>query len=43
MKTDLMRFMLQADVDRAMALFEGALESGKITKGALKNFTVRKH
>ncbi|MCO5567277.1 hypothetical protein L7F22_020967 [Adiantum nelumboides] len=37
---DLLRFMLQPEVDRAFPLFEGSEETGKISKTALKNFAV---
>ncbi|MCO5573233.1 hypothetical protein L7F22_027002 [Adiantum nelumboides] len=39
-KDDLLRFMREAEVEKAMVLFEGATESGKITKSALKEFAV---
>lgn len=39
-KDDLLRFMREAEVEKAMALFEDALETGKITKNALKDFAV---
>jgi small-conductance mechanosensitive channel len=37
---DLMRFMQAEETIRALALFDGAMESGKITKQALKNWVV---
>ncbi|KAI5066457.1 hypothetical protein GOP47_0019081 [Adiantum capillus-veneris] len=37
-KDDLLRFMREVEVEKAMALFEGATETGKITKSALKEF-----
>eukprot|EP00250_Pteridium_aquilinum_P016983 c23394_g2_i1 orf=349-2832(-) len=39
-RDDLLRFMLEPEVDRALPLFEGAEETGKISKNALKNFAV---
>ena len=38
---DLMRFMQEEEAIRALALFDGAMESGKITKKALKSWVVR--
>ncbi len=37
---DLMRFMHAEDTIRALVLFDGAMESGQITKQALKNWVV---
>jgi hypothetical protein len=37
---DLMRFMPEEDAIRALALFDGAMETGKITKKALKSWVV---
>jgi hypothetical protein len=37
---DLLRFMQAEETIRALALFDGAMESGKITKQALKNWVV---
>ncbi|KAI5054002.1 hypothetical protein GOP47_0031103, partial [Adiantum capillus-veneris] len=39
-RDDLLRFMLELEVDRAFPLFEGSEETGKISKTALKNFAV---
>lgn len=36
-----MRFMQEEEAIRALALFDGAMESGKITKKALKSWVVR--
>lgn len=38
---DLIRFMPEEDAIRALALFDGAMETGKITKKALKSWVVR--
>lgn len=35
-----MRFMPEEDAIRALALFDGAMETGKITKKALKTWVV---
>lgn len=35
-----MRFMSEEDAIRALALFDGAMETGKITKKALKTWVV---
>ena len=35
-----MRFMPEEDAIRALALFDGAMETGKITKKALKSWVV---
>lgn len=37
---DLMRFMQEEDAIRALAVFEGAMETGMITKIALKAWVV---
>ncbi|XP_054778488.1 mechanosensitive ion channel protein 6-like [Prosopis cineraria] len=37
---DLMRFMQEDEAEKTMDLFEGASESGKISKSALKNWVV---
>lgn len=37
---DLMRFMPEEDAIRALPLFDGAMETGKITKKALKTWVV---
>ncbi|KAI9123577.1 hypothetical protein K1719_004877 [Acacia pycnantha] len=37
---DLMRFMREDEAEKTMDLFEGATESGKISKSALKNWAV---
>lgn len=36
-----MRFMREDECEKAMHLFEGASETGKISKSALKNWVVR--
>lgn len=39
-EADLMRFMRDEEVLRALALFDGAMETGKITRRALKKWVV---
>ena len=38
---DIMRFMREDEALKTMSLFEGASQSGKISKSALKNWVVR--
>ncbi|KAK9102458.1 hypothetical protein Sjap_019712 [Stephania japonica] len=38
---DLLRFMSKEDVDRVLPLFEGAMETGKVKKKALRNWVVK--
>lgn len=38
---DLMRFMREDEAIKTINLFEGASDSGKISKSALKNWVVR--
>ena len=37
---DFLRFLCEEEAERAMALFEGASESDKISKSCLKNWVV---
>jgi hypothetical protein len=39
-EVDLLRFLTKEEVDLVIPLFEGALETGKIKKSALKNWVV---
>ncbi|KAH7432464.1 hypothetical protein KP509_07G023800 [Ceratopteris richardii] len=39
-RDDLLRFMREREADKAMTLFEGAMDTGKITKSALKEFAM---
>jgi hypothetical protein len=38
---DLMRFMREDEAIKTISLFEGALDTGRISKSALKNWVVR--
>ncbi|CAN6178878.1 unnamed protein product [Urochloa humidicola] len=40
-EVDLLRFLTKEEVDLVIPLFEGALETGKIKKSALKNWVVK--
>lgn len=39
-EVDLLRFLTKEEVDLVIPLFEGASETGKIKKSALKNWVV---